>query len=77
MFGHESGCFEQFLCFLEQRGRILHLRKNRNKKTIRTPHGWQSICSVRTKDSDKFPKKLLPIVEKTVRLFNQIIMYMI
>ena len=33
------------------------------------------LHSIRTKDSDKFSKKLLPVVEKTVRIFNQITMH--
>ena len=32
------------------------------------------MFSIRTKDSDKFSKKLLLAVEKTVRIFNQITM---
>ena len=29
-------------------------------------------CSVRTRGSDRFSKKLLPVVEKTVRILNQV-----
>ncbi len=35
-----------------------------------------SMLSIRTKDPDKFSKKLLLVVEKTVRIFNQITMLM-
>ena len=34
------------------------------------------MLSIRTKDPDKFSKKLLLVVEKTVRIFNQITMLM-
>ena len=30
------------------------------------------ICNVRTRDSDRFSKKLLSVVEKTVRILNQV-----
>ena len=37
----------------------------------------RQMLSIRIKNLDKFSKKLLPVVEKTVRIFNQITMLMI